>query len=119
MELRRASMTSPSISTFSSFPIPHLSGRSTVTATGAAATALERRYDELRADRGDVSRLGAFLALSLFELDARTLGQGLEALTGDVAVMDEEILGALVRGDEAIPLAVVEPLDGSASHKNT
>src|SRR5687767_5561130 len=53
------------------------------------------------ADRGvdgrDVDRLGALRALALFELDARTLGEALEAFTGDIAVVHEEILRALVR----------------------
>jgi hypothetical protein len=53
----------------------------------------------------------------LFELDAGALGEALEALTGDVAVVHEKILRALFRGDEAVPLAVVEPLDGSGCHK--
>src|ERR687895_274174 len=70
-------------------------------------------------DGGDVRRLGALLALTRFELDARALGEALEAVTGDVAVVDEEILRSLVRGDEAVPLAVVEPLDGSGCHKKT
>src|SRR5207249_1418768 len=61
----------------------------------------------------DVRRLGAFRALTLLIRDARTLGKRLEAATGDVRVMHEEILRPLVRGDEAIPLRIVEPLDGS------
>jgi hypothetical protein len=31
--------------------------------------------------------------------------------------MNEEILRTLVRGDKAVPLRIVEPLDGSASHE--
>src|SRR4051794_36641386 len=33
--------------------------------------------------------------------------------------MDEEILRSLIRGDEAVPLVVVEPLDDSVGHKKT
>ena len=41
---------------------------------------------------GDVGRLGALRAFALLELDARAFGERLEALAGDIAVMDEEIL---------------------------
>src|SRR4029450_1785877 len=50
---------------------------------------------------------------------ARPFRQALEAITGDVAEVHEEILGSLVRGDEAVPLAVVEPLHGSICHRKT
>ena len=66
--------------------------------------------------RDDVASLGALLALGRLELDARTLGEGLEALARDRAEMDEDVLAALIRGDEAIPLRVVEPLNGSGCH---
>src|SRR5947209_16082309 len=68
------------------------------------------------ADGDNVASLGALLALGRLELDARTLGEGLEALGVDRAEMDENILAALVRGDEAVPLRVVEPLHGSCCH---
>src|SRR6185312_2232824 len=67
-------------------------------------------------DRADVRRLRALLALGRLEFDFRALGEALEACAGDTAVMDEEVLPAVVRRDEAVPLAVVEPLDGSCCH---
>src|SRR5205814_6302824 len=53
------------------------------------------------------------------ELDLRALGEGLEALACDRAVMDEEVLASVVRGDEPVPLRVVEPLHGSCRHRKT
>jgi putative membrane protein len=70
----------------------------------------------LSLDESDVLRLGALCALGAFELDLRTLGERLEAVAGDCAVVDEQVLTACVRGDEAIPLRIVEPLDGSGCH---
>src|SRR5262249_33969331 len=72
--------------------------------------------DSLGSDGYDVRRLGALLTLARLVLDAGTLGQGLEALSGNAREVDEEILRALVRGDEAVPLAVVEPLHDSSCH---
>src|ERR671926_1008470 len=57
----------------------------------------------LRAGLGVIGDLGA-------------LREGLEALARDRAVMDEQVLGALVGRDEAEALVVAEPLDGSSSH---
>src|SRR5207342_2738893 len=68
------------------------------------------------AGENDVRRLRALLALLRHELDLRTLGKGLEALALDAAEVNEEVLAAVVRGDEAIPLGVVEPLHGSGCH---
>src|SRR3954470_21429407 len=67
-------------------------------------------------DHGHVLRLGALLTLDAVELDLRSLGERPEALAVDGAVMDEQVLAARVRGDEAIPLRIVEPLDGSGCH---
>src|SRR4249919_345720 len=114
IRLRRASMTSPSTSSFSSFSFIQSSfSRGKKAVAAGAATAL----NSLRRDGNDVRRLGALLTLARLELDARTLGEALEAITGDVAEVHEEILRALVRGDEAVPLAVVEPLHGSSCHR--
>src|SRR5207245_7842074 len=60
-------------------------------------------------DGYDVPSLGALLALARLELDARALGERLEALGLDRAEVDEHVLAALVRGDEAVPLRAVEP----------
>jgi hypothetical protein len=46
------------------------------------------------------------------ELDPLVLAQRAEAFSLDGCVMDEDVLSSLAC-DEAIPLAVVEPLDGS------
>src|SRR3954454_12118994 len=116
MRFRSASMISPSNSIFSSFSAMSLLFRRVDAARG-------RLRDHgpgvmpLRRDGRDVGRLGALRALALLVLDARALGERLVAVAGDAAVVHEEILRALVRGDEAIPLRVVEPLDGSVSHK--
>src|SRR5712692_3407723 len=66
--------------------------------------------------RNDVDRLGALLALARLVFDLGTLGQRLEAVAGDVGVMHEEILAAVLGGDEAVSLGIVEPLDGSGCH---
>ncbi len=67
-------------------------------------------------DGYDVASLGALLALGRLELDTRALGERLEALGLDRAEVDEHVLAALVRGDEAIPLRIVEPFNGSGCH---
>src|SRR5262245_56911164 len=72
----------------------------------------------LRHER-DVGRLGALLTLARLERHLRPLGERLEAVTGHVAVMHEKVLGPLGRGDEPVPLRIVEPLDGSFCHGNT
>src|SRR4051794_16091495 len=46
----------------------------------------------------------------------RALGQRPVAVAADRAVMHEQILALIVRGDEAEALLVTEPLDGSGSH---
>src|SRR3954468_23684228 len=66
--------------------------------------------------RGDVDGLGALVAGLGVEGDLRALSQRLEAVGVDAGVMDEEVLAALVRGNEAEALVVVEPLHGSGSH---
>src|SRR6185436_19331945 len=57
----------------------------------------------LRAFLGLVGHLGA-------------LGQGLEALAHDGAVMDEDVLRAVIGGDEPVTLVIAEPLDCSGRH---
>src|SRR5690242_6646401 len=63
-------------------------------------------------DVGSLKPLGPFRHL---ELDLVALGQALEALGLDGAVVDEDILSALDL-DEAVPLRVVEPLDRALCH---
>src|SRR6188472_3754002 len=66
----------------------------------------------LNARRGGA--LGAFLGL-VAHLGA--LGQGLEALAQDRAVMDEDGLGAVVGRNEPVALVVAKPLDCSSRHE--
>src|SRR5437870_3361739 len=73
----------------------------------------------LRADLDDVHCLRALGAFALLELDLGTLGEALEAVAGDVGVVDEDILRAVLGRDEAVALGIVEPLDGSACHIET
>src|SRR6266496_2040929 len=63
----------------------------------------------------DVRRLQPLRAFGDFELDLVALGQALEALCLNGAVVDEDILAALDL-DEAVPLRIVEPLDGTLCH---
>src|SRR3990170_658128 len=94
--LRNASTTSPSSSIFSSF--------------SAMIASL---------DQDDVERLRALLTLARLELDLRTLSERLEAVAADAGVVDEEILRAVLRCDEAVALRIVEPLHCSCCHVNT
>src|SRR5436189_2795936 len=67
-------------------------------------------------DEDDVRRLRALLALAGLVFDLRVLGQGLEPVARDVREVHEEILTAVFRRDESVPLRVVEPLHGSGCH---
>ena len=69
--------------------------------------------------RGDVCRLGPLGPGTRFEFDLGTLGETFVAIAGDAAVMDEEILRIVVRGNEAITFGIIEPFDCSATHVNT
>src|SRR5438128_1985092 len=48
--------------------------------------------------------------------DLCAVGERAIALTDDRAVMDEQVLGPVIGRDEAKPLVVTEPLDGTCSH---
>ena len=63
----------------------------------------------------DLLRLGALGALGDFASHLLPLGEGFEARTLDVAVMDEGILAALDR-DESETLFVVKPLHNTVYH---
>src|SRR4051812_45275132 len=71
------------------------------------------------ADSRHVRGLGALLALRLLELDLRTLLERLVAARLDRAEVDEQVGATTVRGDEAIALVRVEPLDGSGCHADS
>src|SRR5665647_2628812 len=85
---------------------------------GGASAPVDVRMPLLRSER-NVLGLRAFCALGLFELDLRALSEGLVAIAADGAEMDEHVLATGVGGDEAIPLCIVEPLDGSGCHRKT
>src|SRR3712207_9060542 len=53
---------------------------------------------------------------TLFRSDLGALLEGAVAVGLDRAVVDEQVLARVVRGDEAEALVVVEPLDGSSGH---
>src|SRR3990172_6018944 len=99
MPLRRASVTSPSSSTFSSL------------------VAITPPF--LRLDGSHVRCLRALLPLAHLELDGRPFGERLEAVALDARVVHERILAALCGRDEAVALRIVEPLYGSGCHKKS
>src|SRR4051794_7601570 len=70
-------------------------------------------------DRDDALCLGTLRPFDRVELHLRALRERLEAFAGDRRVVDENVLATVSRGDEAVPLRVVEPLDGSSCHENT
>src|SRR5690242_232246 len=92
---RSDSVTSPSTSTFSSFTL-------------MSPPLLDQHY---------AGCLGALLALASLVCDLGALGQALEALAGDLAEMDEQVLTALVGLDKPVALLVVEPLHSSGCHQ--
>src|SRR4051794_32100436 len=100
MPFRSDSVTSPSSSIFSSLTLMRLPTISPL-------------------DGSDAGRLGSLRALASFVGNLGTLRQGLESIARDRAVMDEQVLAAVVGGDEPIPLRVVEPLHGSSCHIDT
>ncbi|CAL9076120.1 unnamed protein product, partial [Musa acuminata var. zebrina] len=60
----------------------------------------------------DIDGLGAaVVALGNRELDVLPVGEGAETVGLDGGLVDEEVLAAAVRRDEAEPLRPVEPLD--------
>jgi hypothetical protein len=65
-----------------------------------------------------MTRMRALLALGNLELHAVVLGELLEARALDFLEVGEEVLAAVVGGDEAEALGVVEPFDdaGFCSH---
>src|SRR4051794_35009978 len=64
----------------------------------------------------DVRCSRALLTLLLVVAHLRALSKRLEAAALDRRVMNEEVLTAFIRSDEAEALVVVEPLNGSCCH---
>src|SRR4051794_13333322 len=95
------------------------SSPSTTTARSRSCKRPPRRAGtaaQMLLDRRDVDGLGTLVPGLSVVRDLGTLGERLEAVRVDAAVVDEEVLASLVRCDEAEALVVVEPLDGSCSH---
>src|SRR3954466_10803983 len=67
-------------------------------------------------DDADVAGLGTLRALLDLVLDLRAFGEALEALAGDRAEVNEDVVAAVGLRDEAVALRVVEPLHGSGCH---
>src|SRR5689334_23047795 len=67
-------------------------------------------------ERADVLRLRALRTLGYVELDLLVLVEGLVALRLDRGVVNEDVVAAVLLGDEAEALLGVEPLNGALSH---
>src|SRR5512142_2742942 len=72
----------------------------------------------LRLLLANVRGLQALRALHHVELDLLTLGEALEAVPLDRAVVAEHVLTTVVLRDEAEALRVVEPLHGASRHSH-
>src|SRR4026208_2249482 len=67
-------------------------------------------------DDADVACLRTLWAFLDLVLDLRAFGQALEALAGDRAEVNEDVVAAVGLRDEAVALRIVEPLHGSGCH---
>ena len=89
----------------------------------AASTSVASRKEEtvIRGSADGLEILGGLLAAALIrhqvELDLLALRQMVEAGPFDGADMDEGVLAAVVRQDEAKALGRVKPLHGSHRHE--
>src|SRR5581483_10168822 len=72
-----------------------------------------------RLDGDDALGLGAFRPVDRIELHLCALGERLESVARDRRMVDEHVLATISRGNEPIPLRIVEPFHGSACHTNT
>src|SRR4051812_9730382 len=70
-----------------------------------------------RSDRANVARLQALLACGDGVLHLLAVGEGLEPVAADGAVVDEHVRRAVLRRDEAEALRLVEPFDSALSHE--
>ncbi|CAL9154387.1 unnamed protein product, partial [Musa hybrid cultivar] len=83
-----------------------------IPAAAAPAAAAPVSLDGSAVGCRDIDSLGAaVVALGNGELDVLAVGEGAEAVGLDGGLVDEEVLAAAVRRDEAEPLRPVEPLD--------
>ena len=74
----------------------------------------------LRGSEGaDVVCLRPLLALAEFEGHSLSLLEGFVPAAFDGGVVDEDVLSALVGGDEAVALLTVEPLHNSLRHASS
>src|SRR5215468_11539233 len=69
-----------------------------------------------RLDRLDLLGLRALGAPAGGVLDPLVLLKGAVTVSLDGGVVNEDVVGAVVRGDETVPLVSVEPLHGALSH---
>src|ERR1041384_8464707 len=68
------------------------------------------RGPRVRLHSDDALRLGTLRPVDRLELHLRALRKRLEALACNRRMVDEQVLATIGRGDEPIPLRVVEPL---------
>src|SRR5450755_4555220 len=67
-------------------------------------------------ERADLLGLRALRALAGGEVDPLVLLEAAEAVSLDGGVVNEDVGGAVVRGNEAVTLVGVKPLHGALSH---
>src|SRR5689334_15150602 len=92
-----------------------LPGRGTAKSTRARCRARAEATGVRTLHFADVRCLKTLRAAGHFELDPVTFGQGLETLSLDGAIVNEDILATFLR-DEPVTLCVVEPLHLSLCH---
>src|SRR3954447_23470734 len=88
-------------------------------AEGRPTPAPGRRGRPPRRELGDALHLGGLrtlLALGHLELHPLVVVQAAVTRTCDFAVVDEQVAAAVIRGDEAVALFAVEPLDRALRH---
>lgn len=79
----------------------------------AASKPTSKQHLLVELDRADLGGLRTLLAVLDLELHLLALGQAAEALGRDGGVVAEHVLAAVLGGDEAEALRVVEPLHGT------
>src|SRR5262245_53564246 len=84
---------------------------------GAAFTDPNRRLLDRRRGPPDVEGVHALVPVSDLELHDVAVLERLEAVTHNVAIVDEDVFARILL-DEAVTFAVVEPLDPTLSHRD-